>query len=405
MQWLTGDDGPQLNDVTADTPNAAEIRRVAAKGWLAADDQKLFRPNDPVTRAQFVIAVNKMLGRNDAGGQKAQGFKDVDASHWAFSAIMEATQTHPIAADEGHFLFVTFKGEATPLTEQVYFCLSTGGRTWETLNGGRPVLQSDVGEKGVRDPYLLRSPDGKRYFLLGTDLSINRNRDWKRASTRGSRAIIIWESEDLVRWSEPRRVEVASDDAGCTWAPEAIYDEEAGDYLVFWASRNASDNFAKFRIWASRTKDFRQFSKPQVYIDRPFPVIDTTIVRDGGQYYRFSKREDQAGIIAETSKRLTGEWAAIEGFSLAATRGVEGPQCHLLRPASGGRPAEWCLLLDHYARGQGYKAYVTSNLAGGHFQPADAMAFPFPLRHGSVVSITPEEHARLKRVYGADAAP
>jgi hypothetical protein len=305
-------------------------------------------------------------------------------------------------ADDGHFLFVTFRGEQTPMSEQVYFAVTRDGRKWEALKDGQPTLVSMLGEKGVRDPYLLRSHDGKRYFLLGTDLSINLNRDWGRASTRGSRAIIVWESDDLVHWSKPRRVEIAAPDAGCTWAPEAVYDEEAQDYLVFWASRNRSDNFAKFRIWASHTKDFKTFDKPFVFIDRPYPVIDTTIVREGGKYYRFTKREEQARIFMEVSDKLTGEWAAVEGFNLADVRGVEGPECYVVRPAIGDKPALWCLILDHYARGAGYKPYLTDSLAGGRFEPTDEMSFPFPFRHGCVVPISPDQYASLKKAYPSE---
>ena len=52
---------------------------------------------------------------------------------------------------------------------------------------------------------------------------------------------------------EPRLVKVAPDDAGCTWAPEAIYDEAKQEYLVFWASTTGRDEFAKHRIWGART--------------------------------------------------------------------------------------------------------------------------------------------------------
>lgn len=320
-----------------------------------------------------------------------------------FLILVVMTASTSILADDGHFLFVTFKGESTPQTEQVYFAISSDGHNWEALSGGQPVLQSDLGEKGVRDPYLLRSHDGKRYFLIGTDLSINLNRDWGRASTRGSRAIIVWESEDLVHWSKPRRVEIAAEDAGCTWAPEAVYDEEAGDYLVFWASRNSSDNFGKFRIWACHTRDFKDFGKPFVFIEKSFPVIDTTIVHDRDKYYRFTKNEHDKSIVMESSDKLNGEWSPVDGFNLAGLRGVEGPECYLLLPARGNMPAKWCLILDHYARSQGYKAYETENLAAAHFEPLQAMKFPFPFRHGCVVSISPEQYARLKREYPADS--
>ena len=56
------------------------------------------------------------------------------------------------AADPAGYLFVTFRGEATPLTEQVYFMVSENGRAWNALNNGEPVLVSTVGERGVCDP-------------------------------------------------------------------------------------------------------------------------------------------------------------------------------------------------------------------------------------------------------------
>jgi hypothetical protein len=61
------------------------------------------------------------------------------------------------AAGDG-FLFTTFRDEATPLSEQIYMGISEDGRHWDALKGGAPVLVSDVGEKGVRDSFLLRSP-------------------------------------------------------------------------------------------------------------------------------------------------------------------------------------------------------------------------------------------------------
>jgi len=236
--------------------------------------------------------------------------------------------TFPLLASDGGFLFVTFKGEQTPMTEQLYFALSQDGRHWDALNGGNPVLISTLGEKGVRDPYLLRSHDGKKFYILATDLSINLNHNWGRAVKSGSKSIVIWDSTDLIHWSAPRMVQIAPDDAGCTWAPEAVYDEDTHDYLVFWASKTKSDNFAKQRIWAARTTDFITFSKPFVYIDKPHDVIDTDIVRENGHYYRFSKDEKNKAISMEVSEKLMGPWSDVPGFSLSTMTGYEGPECY-----------------------------------------------------------------------------
>lgn len=307
-----------------------------------------------------------------------------------------------LSAGDG-YLFVTFKGEQTPMTEQIYFVVSEDGRIWTELNGGKPTLVSTVGEQGVRDPYLIRKPDGT-FVLIATDLSINRTQkdgkhDWGRAANQGSKSIVVWESTDLVKWTGPTLTKVSADDAGCTWAPEAAYDEATGEYLVFWASRNASDNFTKFRIWASRTKDFKTFGTPFIYIDREHPVIDTTIVRDGSQYFRFTKDEKHSAIMMDTAPKLDGPWSEVDTFTLAKTTGYEGPECFQLAPAAGGKPATWCLVLDHYTQGAGYKPWTTTDLAKGDFHPGQDFKFPFKLRHGAILPITADEMKRLTAAY------
>jgi hypothetical protein len=312
--------------------------------------------------------------------------------------------TNTASAVDGGFLFVTFKGEGTPMTEQIYFAVSHDGRNWDALNGAQPVLISKLGEKGVRDPFLLRCSGGKKFVLLATDLSIHLNGDWKRATQAGSKSLVIWESTDLLKWIEPRLVKVAADDAGCAWAPEAIYDDDTKDYLVFWASTNARDHFDKQRIWASRTKDFVTFSKPFVYIEKAGHVIDTDIIRDKGKYYRFSKDEQFKAITMESSDKLMGPWKDVPDFSLAKLRGYEGPECFLLNPATTGKPPTWCLVLDFYSKGGGYKPYIAHDLAGGQFEPAGDFKFAFPFRHGSILPVSGEELKQLESTYGKTPA-
>jgi hypothetical protein len=298
----------------------------------------------------------------------------------------------PVFAAPDGYLFVTFGGQPNELSEQVYFSTSRDGRKWTAVNNGDPVLTSDIGEKGARDPYLLRSYDGKKYFAIATDLSMHFNRSWSRAVRGGSHSILVWESPDLANWSKPRLVKVAPDDAGCTWAPEAIYDEENRDYLVFWASTTASDDFRKHRIWAARTKDFVTFEKPFIFIEKPNSVIDTTIVRDGTAYYRFTKDERQKSIFMETAPRLSGPWKDVPDFSLAPLRGYEGPQIYQLEAARPGKPAVWSFILDYYTKGQGYVSWTTNHLASGKFQPGQGFKFPFKFRHGAVLPLTAAEY-------------
>jgi hypothetical protein len=301
---------------------------------------------------------------------------------------------------EGGFLFVTFKGEASPMAEQIYFALSQDGCQWEALNKSAPVLVSHVGEKGVRDPFLLRSHNGRKFYLLATDLSINLNHDWRRATHAGSKSIVIWESTNLVSWSEPRLVQAAPDDAGCTWAPEAIYDETKKEYLAFWASTTARDDFAKQSIWAAWTKDFIHFEKPFPYIENAGAVIDTDIVHDHGKYYRFSKDEKFKAITMEVSEKLMGPWTDVPEFSLAKIKGYEGPECYRINSTSQGQPDTWCLILDQYSTGSGYQPFVTTDLGAGQFTPGTGFKFPFKFRHGSILAISQAEYLQLLASYG-----
>jgi hypothetical protein len=307
------------------------------------------------------------------------------------------------------FLFSTFRDETTPLSEQVYLGVSEDGKQWDALNGGEPVLVSNVGELGVRDSFLLRAHDAQMTWLIATDLCINRNRDWHRATHAGSRSIVVWESADLVHWSPPRLALVAPEDAGCAWAPEAIYDREAGDYLVYWASTTKRDDYAKHRIWAAHTKDFRTFGEPFVYLERPHHVIDIHIVRDGGVYYRFVKDDKDKSVSMASSKQLLGPWQEMESFTAGQGKNFEGPICYQLEADAEGQPPVWRLLLDNVSDrigdgAFGYMPFVSHDLSTGQFAPATDGQFPYPFRHGSVLPITSDEVQRLRSAFPNPAA-
>src|SRR5690625_3471415 len=165
------------------------------------------------------------------------------------------------------YLFAYFTGESFENGEQVYFALSEGNDPlkWQKLNDGKPVLTSKLGEKGVRDPFLMRAKENDKFYLIATDLRIYGNGDWQRAVTEGSRSIMVWESSDLIHWGEQRMVEIAPPEAGCTWAPEVFYDDQSGEYIVFWASMIGEQEHNNYhRMFYARTTDFKKFSDPEV---------------------------------------------------------------------------------------------------------------------------------------------
>ena len=120
------------------------------------------------------------------------------------------------------YLFTHFIGEQ-PQGEQIYFSLSKDGLHWKDLHDGKPVICSEVGECGLRDPFLIRKADGSGFVIIATDLCIANGRGWDAAVKTGSKNLAVMESKDLIHWSKPVLVEVSVPEAGCTWAPEAIY--------------------------------------------------------------------------------------------------------------------------------------------------------------------------------------
>lgn len=297
------------------------------------------------------------------------------------------------------YLFCYFTGkEETYSDEQVYFAVSRDGLKWKDLNHGKPVLQSSIGEGGVRDPFILRMKNEEKYVILATDLQIAKGIDWETAAHKGSPRIVCWESKDMVHWSEPYFFDTNVEGAGCAWAPEAIYDEKNQNYMVFWAAMTAETGEMKHKIYCCTTEDFHHFSSPRIYIEREKDVIDTTMIWNKGNYYRFSKDESSQKIWMEKGENLqNGPYVPVRSELLEHLNGVEGPVVFQLIGEE-----KWCLLVDNYRENNGYIPLITENLDSGDFIRLQESEYDFGInkkRHGSVMYLTEEELKRLETYY------
>jgi hypothetical protein len=309
------------------------------------------------------------------------------------------------------YLFAYFTGEGTADGEQVYFALSRGNDAlrWRELNDALPVLTSGIGEKGVRDPFVIRAPSGDRFYLIATDLRIFGNGDWDRAQRHGSKSVMVWESTDLVHWTDQRLVRVSPDTAGNTWAPEAFYDETLGAYVVFWASKlYAADDpdhtgSTYNRMMYATTRDFRTFSEPQVWKDPGYSVIDSTLIKHNGTYYRFTKDERDPSSSSPCAKFIIEEKSPTilnTGYDLVAecvgkgsiSRG-EGPTVF-----KSNTQNKWYLFIDEFG-GRGYVPFESTDLAAGRWTLASDFSLPAHPRHGTVLPVTAAEYNRLLRAF------
>lgn len=347
-----------------------------------------------------------LLGGQLSSATAASGTEEV---------TLTATTEVGAAAPYAGYVFSYFTGNSVA-GEKVYFAASRGDTAlkWDELNDGQPVLESTKGTLGLRDPFLIRSPEGDRFFLIATDLSIGRNGDWDAAQRRGSRYLEVWESTDLVTWSEQRHVLVSPETAGNTWAPEAYWDGELQSYVVFWASKlYAADDPAHTgstynRMLYATTRDFRTFSKPAIWQDRGESRIDSTVIKENGAYYRFTKDEGGGGtgcsdIIQEKSSSLTAvdlpdkpAWAMQDSCigRDAGTSAVEGPTVFKANPGDTSG-SKYYLFVDEYG-GRGYIPLGTNDLEVPKWKVPPTYSLPASARHGTVLPVTQAELDRLR---------
>lgn len=349
--------------------------------------------------------------------------------------------------DYAGYLFGHFIGEETANSEQIYFALSEDGLHFKDLNQKVPVLISTIGEKGVRDPYLYRSKEGDRFFLVATDLSIHHRGGWFQneqgyydASTTGSQYLVLWESKDLIHWGEAKLIDVAPKNAGMAWAPEMIYHEETGEYIIFFAS-SIMDPVTKMKakpnaIYYVATRDFIHFSDTKIFIDnqtdgdakgKAREIIDTTVLKVGDFYYSASKDGDNAeangGIRILRTKNLLDptSWEKVldldelglscEGLKINVLDNstLEGPELFEYNKKDWADPnvPEYGIMADQYSVGAGYLPLKTTNLeditnANASWKLLSKEEYSFDQlkkRHGTIMRITKDEVERLKKEF------
>ena len=374
------------------------------------------------------------------------------------------------------YLFTHFVGESYgegpqsleghPTGEQLFFALADVGEglhfkdmNGSKMNGLKPVLKSNVGELGVRDPYICRSPEGDTFYLIATDLSVYTRGGWGRNNgadkftISGSHSITLWESHDLVNWTEGRLIEVAREDAGMAWAPEMIYSEETGEYLIFFSSTilNEEMNAIKERdcIYYTTTRDFVHFGETKKFIkNQPYPngqedpqknsdspqainnnerkIIDASVMKIGDYYYAAAKdgdnHEQNGGILIQKTQNLfdIDSWEKVMdlddvGFKAegrdANNTCLEGPEWFLLNKADRKDPdvPEIGLMADFYANTSiGYIPWTTTDIedptnANESWRRLESGSGEGKFswdnqtkRHGSILRITAAEAELLK---------
>lgn len=309
----------------------------------------------------------------------------------------------PEEKDYSAYVYTYFRGNiyGNGESQHIHMAVSEDGFYWNALNDNEPILKAQLGTKGVRDSYLVRSPEGDHFYLIGTDLDANGG-NWADYGGNGSRYIRVWESDDLVNWSEERLILIAPENAACMWAPETTYDETTGEYVVYWATGLKGGNGKK--IWYAKTRDFYTFTEPQIYkdVENGTTFIDTTITQYNGTIYRFTKNENELSILLEISDTILGDFSLVK-TRIAGETGVEGPAIYKINGEE-----KWVLYMDGYTgvnSGIGYFPLLADSLEAlkkGDFirMSQDEYEMPEGAKHGSFVPVTQEEYDALVEKWG-----
>jgi hypothetical protein len=352
------------------------------------------------------------------------------------SAEVAVTVT-PLAAqtDDYGYLMVHFIEDSAGYAEKIYLDVSRGDNPeqWDPLNGGLPILASDLGTTGIRDPYLTYNPETQTYYIIATDLRVFGGDNgsgscttWCHWTKNASTKLNIWESKDLVTWGDLRQIDMAADAQGNTvaqlgmaWAPEATwvddyYPDGRGAFVVYWASNvfpdddTAHDTASYNRVLWGATTDFTQgsYSYGGDFVNIGGNAIDTTMIQNEGTTYRITKDNSFGNGIYMESTEAARWWEAGTTWTRLQTRigavwaggnagGVEGPAVF-----KSHSDDTWYLYVD-VIPSTGYRPMVTNDLDAGWTQltsPGFEMAPS--TKHGGIVSLT---KAQYDTVRAADA--
>lgn len=299
--------------------------------------------------------------------------------------------------DYAAYLFAYFTGNHIS-EEAVCFAVSMDGYSYWALNGGKPVLDSKVisSTGGVRDPHILRCQDGKTFYMVVTDMVSDNGWD-------SNRAMVLLKSTDLVNWSHSvinmqKRYE-GQERLKRVWAPQTIFDPEAGKYMVYWSMKHGDGPDIIYYAYANdEFTDLIGEPKPLFLPQNGKSCIDGDIVYKDGVFHLFYKTEGHGnGIKVATTRSLTsGQWTEDPEYKQQTTEAVEGAGTFKLIGQD-----KYILMYDVYMKGR-YQFTETTDLK--NFKVIDSeVNMNFHPRHGTIIPITRDELLRITAKWGKPA--
>ncbi len=296
------------------------------------------------------------------------------------------------------YLFCYFTGNE-PENESVHFALSDDGYRFCALNKNQPVITQKLGKKCCRDPFILRGENGL-FYILATDMRCYDG--WN-----SNNSIVVWESTDLIHWENERIIDFSqfqkTKNANRVWAPQAMFDEEKGMFMLYWSHQNEGDGLSTIP-WFAYTKDFKTLETQPDILFRPesgLAAIDGDIIKKDGKYYLFTADEEKDGICLETAEHLSGKYCESKDNKISVSKTkIEGNCCYEILGEN-----KFVIIADRFVDG-GYFMQESEDL--WHFTEVDESRFSLNHlhpRHGSMLHITDKETKALISAFGIESSP
>lgn len=291
------------------------------------------------------------------------------------------------------YLFAYFTGNAVE-EEQVCYAVSGDSLDFHALNGGKPVIASkDISSTGgVRDPFILRCEGDSTFYMVCTDMTSSKGWD-------SNRAMVLLKSNDLVKWTSSiiniQEKYEGQEELKRVWAPQVIFDREAGKYLVYWSMQYTGGPDIIYYAYANDDfTDIEGEPKPLFIPENKLSCIDGDIILKDSVYHLFYKTEGHGnGIKQAVTRNLTsGVWEERPDYIQQTTDAVEGSGIFRLINSD-----DYVLMYDVYMAHR-YEFCETSDLE--HFKIIENdVKMNFHPRHGCIIPITRAEMQRVTAAF------